>query len=499
MDRTRSLLLSLCHRATLAFIFLSFLSVGAPLPAQPPPGPEEEPPLSSVFGDGGSTTDPSLPAELWTLGDDLLPYDGDPNSLDSEDLYPPELLGTDPDVPADPTISATGCGNITQTITPIKIGKTTAALPFASRYFSYRNTIQTLVGVSADNGCHLELSSDKCNWTNYPTTIQAAFEAGLNKLRLWIALAGEKNPNNVPFLYCPSAVASPDCANFPANAYPFWRLDKPNTRYFQRLRDVVAYAQDPRKMIVEVTIFAPFEGDFFSQGPWGGKGMMPKSDGTFETVKFSKPEYFVTHDTRGTQEALTNERMRVAQAKVIEWTVQELWCFDTVYWEIANEPEAQTVDPLEVAKWQRDMIAQVTFQEAKYPRLAAGGHLVAVQPFTTKGAGQFIGNPDVGGKSGTRAHTNGALTEKLAEPARAEAWEFLFDQGATYDHFGYLSGGDPNTPATIRRQLGVLKKFVNALPLGRLTSSRSAWSGGLPNSAARPDLHQGPQSPTDTD
>src|SRR6185295_17520486 len=78
-----------------------------------------------------------------------------------------------------------------------------------------------------------------------------------------------------------------------------------------------------------------------------------------------------------------------------------------------------------------------------------------------------------GGKGGTRAHTSGALTERLAEPARAEAWEFLFDQGAAYDHFGYLSGGDPNTPGTIRRQLGVLAKFVNTLPLGRLSSSRA--------------------------
>ncbi len=243
-------------------------------------------------------------------------------------------------------------------------------------------------------------------------------------------------------------------------------------------------------------------------------------------MKFSKAEYFVTYDTRTTEEALKNERMRAAQAKVIEWTVKELWCYDNVYWEIANEPEAQTVDPLKVAQWQRDMIARVTTEEAKFPKLAPGGHLVAVQPFTTKGAGEFIGNPNVdilnghytlvsnketptlpfkldlgaisliqlhgsktklfgfnetkitpfGGKGGTRAHTNGALTERLAEPARAEAWEFLFDQGAAYDHFGYLSGGNPNTPADIRRQLGVLAKFVNALPLGRLSSSRApAW------------------------
>jgi hypothetical protein len=346
---------------------LLLLAPAARLAAQPPPGPEEEePPLSSVFGDGGSTTDPSLPPELWTLGDDLLPFDGDPLSLDSEDLYPQELLLTDPDVPADSSIAAAGCGAITQTITPIKIGKATTALPNAARYFSFRNKIQALVGISADNGCHLELAADKCNWTNHPATIQAAFDAGLNKLRLWVALSGEKNPNNVPFLQVGSG----------AGAY--WDLQQANGQFFQRLRDVVAFAQS-KKMIVEVTFFAPFEGDFFAAGPWGGKGKLPNSSGVLQPVKFSKAEYFVTYDTRGTPEALTNERMRAAQAKVIEWTVKELWCYDNVYWEIANEPEAQTVDPLKVAQWQRDMIALVTAEEGKYPKLALGGHLVAAR------------------------------------------------------------------------------------------------------------------------
>ncbi len=373
------------------------------LTAQPPPPVpgDEDPPLSSVFGDGGSTTDPSLPPELWTLGDDLLPYDGDPLSLDSEDLYPQELLETEPSVPADLSIAAAGCANITQTITPIRIGKATTNLPNAARYFSFRNSLRALVGVTADAGCHLELPSGLCNWTNHTTTIQAAFDAGLNKMRLWVVLSGEKNPKNVPFQQVGTG----------ANAY--WNLQEPNPLFFQRLRDVVAFAQ-AKNQIVEVTLFAPFEGDFFSTGPWGGKGRLPGSTGAFEPVKFSRAEYFVTHDTRtNNEEARINERMRAAQLKVIEWTVKELWCYDNVYWEIANEPEAQTVNPLDVAQWQREMIVRVSAEEAKFPRLAPGGHLVAVQPFTTDGAGQFIGNPNVDILNGHYTTVNNKITNNL--------------------------------------------------------------------------------------
>src|SRR5262245_14379447 len=66
---------------------LSLLLAPALAAQLPDPEPGEDKPTPWTDDDAGTTTDPSLPFEQWTLGDDLLPYDGDPLSLDSEDLY----------------------------------------------------------------------------------------------------------------------------------------------------------------------------------------------------------------------------------------------------------------------------------------------------------------------------------------------------------------------------------------------------------------------------
>ncbi len=454
---------------------LLFVALRLPIRAQPPePITYEDPP--EIGTDPGTTTDPSLPPEEWTLGDPLLPYDGDPLSLDAAKLYDenPSLIGTDPSYGA--RLADTSCATETRTIVPVKISPT---LP---RYLSYRMKNRLLMGDSADAGCHLDLPADKCNFANHPTTLQATRNEGLDKTRLWIALAGEKTPINVPFLYCAAANTSPDCAPAPAGSYPFWRLDKPNDLYFSRLRQVVSFAQ-LKDLLVEVTFFAPFEGDFFAAGPWGGKGRLPGANGQLEVVKFSQEEYAVVDDPLGTPAALANLKMRAAQKNVILWTVRELWCYDNVWWEIANEPESETVDPLAVAKWQKDMIRATMNEEAKYPKLDPGGHLIAVQPFSQLGADQYRNDPNVdilnghyttvitdfastlpggvsrkldagaltlvqkygtrqrpfgfnetkitpfGGKGGTRAHVDGVLQQGFPEPARAEAFEFVLDQG----------------------------------------------------------------------
>ncbi|HXU44147.1 MAG TPA: hypothetical protein VN783_01370, partial [Thermoanaerobaculia bacterium] len=190
--------------ALLAFLLL----VPPPLAAQPPEvGTGEEPP--EIGTDPGTSIDPSLPSEEWTLGDDFLPYDGDPLALDAPELYAenPSLIGTDPSFGVVPERAMTGCATETRTIVPAKID------PGFPRYLSYRLKTRLLVGVSADNGCHLDLSADKCNFANHRAALKAAHDAGLNKLRLWVSIAGEKTPNNVPFLYCAAGTTNPDCSS----------------------------------------------------------------------------------------------------------------------------------------------------------------------------------------------------------------------------------------------------------------------------------------------
>lgn len=86
-------------------------------------------------------------------------------------------------------------------------------------------------------------------------------------------------------------------------------------------------------------------------------------------------------------------RMREFQKNVIDWTVKWLWCYDNVFWEVANEPERADADPVLAAKWQQQMIAYLRLAEDAYRatsqfpgRPLKARHPVAVQPFSTKAA-----------------------------------------------------------------------------------------------------------------
>jgi hypothetical protein len=400
-----------------------------------------------------------------------------------------------------------------------------------------------LVGASADAACHFLPTADvplrdMCNAggrppNDYRTLLPALQAAGLDKIRLWVTLGGARDAVNIPFAWDGKV----------------WRLDRKNQEYFDRLRAVVSTARE-HGLIVEVTFFAPFTGGDFETGPWSWASNRavapdPYPDGPLRRAGFTAPEFFVV--------GAGNERMRIYQKKIIEWTVEELWCFDNVYWEIANEPEDQKVHPLAVAAWQEEMLAAVAAFDspARYPRLRRP-HLVAVQPFTEAGADRFVrdsrvsilnghyaqvatgqertlpdppGTPsglDLGalqmtqryagaakvlgfnegkitpltGPAAPRRHLNGTVDpEASLEASRAEAWEFLLNQGGILDHWGYVSSQGRPSPlvAEIRRQLSALKDFVNRLPLVRIETAAS--SSGRPPAWIRDGL---PPYPTGT-
>ena len=355
-------------------------------------------------------------------------------------------------------------------ITPVAPVTPVGVSPEAPRYLSIGGKPRVLVGASADAACHFLPTADvplldMCNAggkgpNDYRVLLPALHAEGLDKIRLWVALGTAKDAVNLPFAGDEKNQA------------------QKNQDYFDRLRAVVATAQD-LGMIVEVTFFALFAGG-----------------------------------------ELTDERMRIAQKKIIEHTIEELWSFDNVYWEIANEPESQTVDPAVVAAWHEDMLATVAAFDspARHPRLQRP-HLVAVQPFTTAGGDRFVRHPQVAilnghytqvtdppldlgalqmarrypsapkvlgfnegkitplrGTAAPRRHRNGAVDpEPSLDAARAEAWEFLFSKGGILDHWGYVSNRGQPSPLVgeIRRQLSVLQGYMNGLPLARIETAAS--------------------------
>jgi hypothetical protein len=409
------------------------------------------------------------------------------------------------------------CQNLTTgSFTPI-------ARCISGNYFCVGSTPTPLVGVSADAACHIPLSDNTvCNVSNAKEVIDSIITGNnLNKMRLWVSLAGD------------SPVTDPAAAHpFTKTGAGYWRLDRINGTYFNNLQNVVDYAR-LNNIKVEITFFAPWEGNF-ATGPWNnangkvcvnGAGQWQPSDANCTTpgnvlqnAGFSNQAYFV----QTALDPVNGDHPRRAQRNLINWIIARLWCYDNVYWEIANEPESDSsVTPAQVQQWHTSMINHTITMENAYVGATPGEtrrHRIAVNPtknvINYVGAANvdvvnghyteiFEGTPDVGlgaielmrasgnsaaaasrllGFNETKISTiggnAGTLPGGAPDSARAEGWEFMLNQGAIYDHWGY-NYSSANGIA-VRTQMRHLKNFVNGLPL------RDVQRSGVDGSAAPP-------------
>lgn len=349
--------------------------------------------------DPGYDGDPTPQEDLVSFGLPLLEGTLDPE-IAVEVLGAPESL-----VPLGPSQTATPatCEGWTNPVTPLGIRSSDG------HYFTYAQQPVLLVGVSADAGCHLDLEDgNKCRYgtpsggkvappgQNYPQILADARAKGLNKIRLWVTLG--RDPNR------PSAAndAAKRARNQPfLREGNYYRLDLRNDDYFDRLREVVRFAK-MQDLFVEVTFFAPFEGD--RPTPWLAADNLAKAikpgTTTLESVGFTDERWAALLPDPGRS---ADYRMRDFQKNVIDWTVRWLWCYDNVFWEIANEAEQANLDPILSAQWQQLMIAYVRAAEDTYRATAQNSgrplkarHPVAVQPFTVKAAEIWKSVPPVG-------------------------------------------------------------------------------------------------------
>ncbi|HEX3127061.1 MAG TPA: hypothetical protein VH394_07005 [Thermoanaerobaculia bacterium] len=224
-------------------------------------------------------------------------------------------------------------------------------------YFYFKNQPALLVGASADNACHMALGDPNiCNPGNFQQVLCDASSKGLNKIQLWIEIVGDTS-NQHPFKKASDGK---------------WVLDDRNDTYFANLRAVVDLAQR-LYMAVEITFFVPWQGDF-TQGPWyNGKAKLKSGSA-------------VTGLTSSRQFTTTGNALAAYQKQVVDWTLAELWCYDNVYWQIANEPEEPGTNANTVDLWQDDLISYIRSDNGEHKYFATNRlgsyHLIAVNPFT---------------------------------------------------------------------------------------------------------------------
>lgn len=272
-------------------------------------------------------------------------------------------------------------------------------------------------------------------------------------------------------------------------------LEKWNESYFSRLRDFCRQAGE-RGIVVEFVLFCPFYGD----EQWDLSPM--KATNNANGVGDVAREDVYTMRDGGLQ--------RVQEAMVRK-VVDELAHADNVYYEICNEPYfggvtlpwqhriADVIWEAEAGLPHRHLIAQniangSAVVEAPHPAVSILNFHYATPPEAVAqnyGLGRAIADDETGFRG----------TDDL--PYRTEAWHFLMAGGAVFDHLDYsftathedgtfpLPEGQPGGGGrSFRRQMGILKRFVESFNLVRMApvpdAARSTTEGVSCRALAEP-------------
>jgi hypothetical protein len=394
------------------------------------------------------------------------------------------------------------------------IGSAAPTCPIAvdtvnSHYFKYNGQDVALVGVSGEYLPQVSRGTDflqsYCTYDNFVCYINDAVSRGLNKIRLYIGLNHSPGTmqNGFPYQFeQPFRVVNGKWDT------TLWALG-----YFNRLQQVVSYCQS-NNVIVEVTLFDPWDGDY-TTSPW-------QSGNNNQGIQFTQRGLFCSFDNTTRYGHQTppdsqnaNQLARQVQLNVMQKVASTLSCYNNFYWELANEPDfnivANPIDVTAMAQWHDYMANQLYSFEQSLGR----HHPIAVNFHSLSALGQIPSHTDVlnahyaalksianeprdsaidlirgfyGGQQGSLGQifgfNEGRITPIMttSDGARAEAWEFMLGGGGVFDHLGYEWNDGNQDAQAIRTELGILSKFVNGYNLQfmtRQTSNPPAWLQNL--------------------
>ncbi len=260
-------------------------------------------------------------------------------------------------------------------------------------------------------------------------------------------------------------------------------LTKWDEAYFERLRDFVSQA-GKRGIVVELVLFCPFyEDSLWEISPMNarnnvnGIGTMPRTE--VYTLKHA--------DMVAVHEAVTRK------------IVAELRDFDNLYYEVCNEPYFGGV----TQEWQDRIIATIVEAEKDFPHK----HLIA-QNIANRTKKIVDPNPAVSIFNFHYAYPPVAVAENyhlnkvIANDEtgfrgsadltyRSEGWDFIIAGGAIYSNLDYSftpahpdGTAVPNAPGgggrTLRRQLKILKDFIEGFDFVRMRPANEVLRGKLP-------------------
>ena len=265
-------------------------------------------------------------------------------------------------------------------------------------------------------------------------------------------------------------------------------LDRWDERFFQRLKDFVRAAGE-RGIIVEFNLFYALYGD----GPEFGKWKLHPLNSRNNVNN-------VGHVPFHRYNTLDEPALVARQEEVLRKLLTELNGFDHVYYELCDEPYCSGASPRDTAAWQNHLLDVAAETMRKLPRqqlLAVNYANVYTLVEETHPAVSVLNfhysyPPAVVplnwhlNKPICFDETGGSGGINLLE-RRREAWAFLLSGGAVYNNLDPSFATDDPTGSgkiqqpdgrfdgrTLRRQLRVLREFMDSLDFVHLRPDRNA-------------------------
>ncbi len=260
--------------------------------------------------------------------------------------------------------------------------------------------------------------------------------------------------------------------------------------YFARLKDFLAQASK-RGVVVELVLFCPmYNEDMWKRSPMNA---INNVNGIGQ-LKRTEPL------------TLNNGKLLEVQLELVRKVVTECNAFDSLYYEICNEPYFGGV----TLEWQHKIAECIAETEKGLPNR----HLIA-QNIANKGAKIKDPHPAVSifnfhyASPPTTVADNWALNRVLGDDETGfkgtadwhyhmEAWEFLLAGGAIYSNLDYsFTAAEPDgtffpLPAKqpggggreLRAQLKILKEFIESFDFVRMAPDKSVVAAGVPDKGA---------------
>lgn len=262
---------------------------------------------------------------------------------------------------------------------------------------------------------------------------------------------------------------------------PKFDLTKWDPEYFDRLRSFVAEA-GRRGVVVEVVLFCTF----YDDSMWN-LSPLNAANNTGSIGDVPRTEVY----------SGKHAKLRAAQEAMVRKIVDELRDFDNVYYEVCNEPYER---PGLTRQWNDRIIAAIADAEAglEHKHLIAQGIAVRSAKIRDPNPCVSIFNFHAARPESVTLNygLNKAVTDDETaafgppEQIRTEAWQFLLAGGAVFDHLdlsftighedGTFTGNGPGGGPEFRRQLEILKDFVNSFDFVRMRPDVSIIKSGLP-------------------